>query len=189
MHASFSEHFLKALRLAWPLAAVMAALAFAGCVSLPTLSQQENLSCEHFDWFEIGRVDGAGGEKAEKLSDYQVRCDSTDYPVNEDLYINGYNAGLIEFCTPTNGYELGRRGEIYGSVCPFPMEEKFLEHYKIGLRVNQLQNENSDLEARIESLIRSMPPDRQNASVRSQIEQLRSRQAKNENELDSLERE
>lgn len=189
VHASFFEHFFKALRLAWPLAAAMAALALAGCVSASLVSSQENSSCEYFDWFEIGRVDGVGGEKADKISDYRARCDSTAHPVNQDLYTNGYNAGLIEFCTPTNGYDLGRRGETYGAVCPFPMEEKFLEHYKIGLRVNQLQNENSDLEARIENLIRSMPPDRQNYSVRSQIDQLRSRRAKNESEIDSLERE
>lgn len=89
--------------------------------------------CKGLDWFEIGRRDGAIGKPVSAFEEHIQEC-SKGEPPNADLYINGRNAGLVDFCTPQTGLEFGRAGTPYMSVCPEHLEKKFLPSYELGRR-------------------------------------------------------
>src|SRR5690606_185502 len=117
----------------WALFAI--ALSLSACttvIPLPALNPDPSAACANIDWYETGRVDGTLGFSISKLDEYQTRCNETPYPVHVELYTNGRDAGLTEFCTPTTGFEAGRRGSDYTGVCPYPMEERFITHFRIG---------------------------------------------------------
>jgi hypothetical protein len=144
-------------------------------------------SCAQIDWFEIGRHDGALGLPMERSGVYADRCRVTPQPFDEELYSNGRNAGLMEYCTTGMGLEKGRAGLAYEDVCPEPLEQGFLAGYQLGQRIRDLEAENADLQARIENLRRNLPQSQKTSPIRSQIEQLRLRRAQNDSEIDTLE--
>jgi hypothetical protein len=144
-------------------------------------------SCAQIDWFEIGRHDGASGLPMERSNAYAERCNLTPQPFDQELYANGRNAGLLEYCTTAMGLEKGRAGMAYEDVCPEPLEESFLAGYQLGQRIRDLEAENADLQARIEILRRNLPESHKTNPARFQIEQLRLRRAQNDSEIDTLE--
>lgn len=90
--------------------------------------------CQGLDWFEIGRRDGAIGKTVNALSEHNEECKFGEKP-NADLYINGRNAGLVDFCTNQSGFEIGRAGTPYMAVCPDHLEKRFMPGYEQGQRV------------------------------------------------------
>ncbi len=167
-----------------------AMLLASGCTSLPVRlpsQEAEAPTCKNIDWFEVGRTDGSVGAKLAKSREYSDRCQLSPSPFDGELYANGRNAGLVEYCTATIGFESGRNGSTYEGVCPDHLERAFLENYEVGQRVRQLESENSDLQSRIDDLVRLLAPNQPGSSVRAQIDQLRARRVQNETEIDSLE--
>jgi hypothetical protein len=144
--------------------------------------------CTNIDWFETGRGDGAVGSSLSKLAIYQERCDKTPFPVRLDQYTTGRETGLVEFCSPIGGLEAGRSLRPYQKVCPEHREEEFLTQYELGKRIRNLENDRSELEARIINLRNLLSPDaRPESSIQQQIEQLKNRQAQITQEMMTLE--
>lgn len=161
-------------------------LALGGC-TLSTVKTAPS-PCANLDWYEAGRSDGFLGYPISKLDHYRQRCDSTPHPVNVDLYTNGREAGLVEFCSPTGGLEAGKSQLPYEKVCPENLESSFMANYELGRRIQELEDENIELESRVNNLAELMSPSSGGGgSIRVQIEQLKARQAKNSQELDALE--
>ena len=158
-----------------------------GCTSLP-LQQTPNPKalCAKTDWFEVGRNDGALGLSTGKIAEYRVRCDDTPHPVNEELYLNGHNAGLIDYCTATVGLEAGRNGLPYENVCPGNLEKPFIESYRLGLRIRTLEQENVELDSRIDNLNRLIKGSYSD-SMKAQVDQLRARRTQIGSQIFSLE--
>jgi hypothetical protein len=55
--------------------------------------------------------------------------------VSKSLLEKSYRLGLIEYCKPANGFEVGRQGRIYEKVCSQKEEVTFLPEYKKGRRI------------------------------------------------------
>lgn len=64
--------------------------------------------CQGLDWFEIGRRDGAVGKPVDALKEHVDECAAGE-PPNADLYLNGRNVGIVDFCTT---------GPAHTAVCP-----------------------------------------------------------------------
>lgn len=118
---------------------LMLALTAAGCGSTPQLLSAT--PCEGLDWFEIGRRDGTVGRPITRLSDHIRDC-AKGIPPDADMYINGRNVGLLDYCTAQSGLEFGKAGMPYELVCPEHLEPNFLPNYKIG-RKQYLEEEKS----------------------------------------------
>ena len=111
-----------------------------GCA---TLSKEE---CLQGDWRGIGYRDGAHGYDLTRIEQHQKAC--VDFHVTPDInaYQAGHDEGLLVYCTPQNGFDLGERVEEYnGNICPSYLESAFLEQYKQGLQSAYRFNE-QDLE-------------------------------------------
>jgi len=110
--------------------------------------------CQEADWYEIGRRAGAKGQAVDQnVLERPGLCKTTSSSEKFEMYMNGRNAGLVEYCKPENGFELGRDGKKYSKVCP-PGEasEKFRLYYQKGWRVRKLKEENQDLNHKISDL-------------------------------------
>lgn len=101
-----------------------------GCASSSSTITRTN--CTSMDWFEYGRRDGSRGAPKEQVDSYRQLCGSEFNGTSETLYVNGRNSGLVEYCTPQNGFELGKMGATYLYVCPSLMEPAFISEMRRG---------------------------------------------------------
>lgn len=104
-----------------------------GCASM---SREE---CLVSDWHAVGYEDGVRGLTSDRIGRYRKAC--ADHGVAPDLsaYRRGRLDGLQEFCQPENGYELGAHGGQYRGVCPSDLSPEFIEAYRAGRHLYQLE--------------------------------------------------
>ena len=158
----------------------------AGCVTSEKVSE-----CKTADWYELGRRDGSLGRTVEEFDPHKSQCDGRAIPSFEEMYRNGRERGLIEYCAPENGYAVGKSGEIYYYVCPFHLEADFLREYKRGQKVLALQRDNLRLDQRMSSVFSALrgPASLEGrAQLEAELATLRQARSKNENELNKLSR-
>ncbi|EIJ41773.1 Protein of unknown function (DUF2799) [Beggiatoa alba B18LD] len=151
----------------------------SGCASL---SQEE---CQQGDWRNIGYNDGAQGYQAERFSEHQKAC--SEYKIRPDfsLYKQGHDNGIVSYCRPNNGYDVGQRLNSYEGVCPSHLENAFLEAYLDGLaatyRSNQttLNSKNSEYR-RLTALLSASREEKIRRNIQEQLKTLN-------NEIEQLE--
>jgi hypothetical protein len=104
-------------------------LLLAGCASV---SKED---CLVTDWYEIGRMDGMQGKPRTVLQNRAKAC--LEHGINADrlAYYQGHDEGLKHYCTEQRGFELGRMGLAYRSVCPVNLEKDFRAGYKNGMQL------------------------------------------------------
>lgn len=100
--------------------------------SCATVSKED---CLLTDWFEIGRMDGIQGKSRTEFQKRAKPC--LEHGVNADrqAYYRGHDEGLKYYCTEQQGFELGRKGLVYQSVCPFELEKDFRTGYQDGMQL------------------------------------------------------
>jgi hypothetical protein len=108
--------------------AVAIILLLTGCA---TVSKED---CQVTDWFEVGRMDGMQGTPRTAFQNRAKPC--LEYGINADrkAYYQGHDEGLKYYCTEQKGYELGRKGQPYKSVCPLQLEKNFRAGYQNGMQ-------------------------------------------------------
>jgi hypothetical protein len=104
-------------------------LLLAGCA---TVSKED---CLVTDWFEIGRMDGMQGTPRTVFQNRAKPC--LEHGVNADrrAYYQGHDEGLKYYCTEQKGFEMGRQGLPYKSVCPLQLEKEFRAGYQNGMQL------------------------------------------------------
>lgn len=115
------------------LSVVMAALAISGCASM---SSEE---CALSDWSAVGYEDGARGFTTERFSAHRKACAKHGVTADFRAYQEGRDEGLVEFCQPSRGYNLGVNGGTYNGVCDVALEEEFLDAYRVGHQLYSLR--------------------------------------------------
>ncbi len=157
-------------------------LSLAACASRPA----DKASCDQRDWFELGRHDGAQGATEDILNRHSKDCRKQFRSDWETMYANGRNAGLVEYCSPDNGFQLGKMGIAYMYVCPSTMESKFLSSYRKGQRARELEIENKKLDSKIDTISEKLSASRnefEKARMGHEIIQLQAQKSQIENEL------
>lgn len=109
------------------------ALAIGGCA---TMSKEE---CLTVDWRTIGYEDGAAGYSGDRIAQHRKAC--AKHGVTPDLarYQEGREAGLREYCVPTNGFRLGEQGGSYNGACPSDLDSPFAAAYESGRHLYTLR--------------------------------------------------
>ena len=103
-------------------------------VACATLNEGE---CRYADWFELGRRDGAQGRAWQQLVRHNDSCSEYGVVVDENRYSSGRDAGLRQYCAPSNGWHTGLRGGSYRQVCPVALEGAFLDGYELGREIHR----------------------------------------------------
>ena len=126
--------------------AVLALLIMTGCAGM---SDEE---CMATDWTAVGYEDGARGYTAESFSRHRKACAKHGITADFGSYQSGRDRGLVEYCQPGRGYDVGVSGGRYYGVCSTDLEPDFLAAYNEGyhlytLRAN-VNNANSSIYAK-----------------------------------------
>lgn len=116
----------------------------SGCAS--GLSRDE---CNTVDWRTIGYEDGVQGRSEAQISRHRKACARHGVGLNFEAYRSGWDEGVRRYCQPGNGYHRGRRGKSYSGVCPAQLEAGFLQAYREG-------RELYDLEANVQRTVRKL---------------------------------
>jgi len=128
-------------------------LVLAGCVFI--LSSCASLSpeqCRNADWRQIGFTDGTNGAPASRLQSHASACAKADIKPDLDAYLSGRMEGLLSYCQPENGFEVGRRGRPDNvGDCPPHLRAPFLDQYRQGREINALEGEVQRIRSMLEN--------------------------------------
>ncbi len=137
-----------------------------GCA---TLSENE---CRSADWYEIGERDGSAGHSRSRVEEHAEACRKLGIIPDRSAYYSGREQGLYRYCTPENGYELGRTGRSYGHVCVGERESRFLVQYRRGKQLydleQEIRHEHREIE-RLEQQLQKAAGDGERSTLRRQI--------------------
>lgn len=113
---------------------------------------------------ELGLDHGKKGMS--KLTD-ELRsvCSSEANPIALDRYESGFNMGWSSYCTTFNGFNMGRKGDIYKSFCPNDKEDLFREKFLIGKKVYEKKDQVIEIEEKIQDLTSSIDKDSSASSL------------------------
>jgi len=96
--------------------------------------------CANSDWVAVGYEDGSRGLTTDKFGSRRKACAKHGVTADFQAYQQGRAEGLVEFCQPSRGYNLGVSGGTYHGVCDIAMEEEFLDGYRAGNQLYQLRS-------------------------------------------------
>jgi hypothetical protein len=113
---------------------VLALLVMTGCAGM---SDEE---CMATDWSAVGYEDGARGYTAESFSRHRKACAKHGITADFNAYQAGRERGLVEYCQPGRGYDVGVSGGRYYGVCSADLEPDFLDAYNEGYHLFTLRS-------------------------------------------------
>ncbi|WP_051234286.1 DUF2799 domain-containing protein [Halomonas halocynthiae] len=149
---------------ALPQLALLSALTLlSGCA---TLSEGQ---CRTMSWEQLGRMDGREGYPAARLFEHQKACAEYGVSISQNEYSQGREVGLLDYCTPHNGYQQGLKGARYHNVCPARLEAEFLARYRDGLVVHDAESELKRRETHIDRLERQLDSDKLDDKERKRL--------------------
>ena len=137
-------------------AALLAAGFLASC---QTMTKDE---CVAADWQVIGEQDGAEGyDPQDRFGRHVKACERANVIPDQTAWFEGYQRGLVRYCTPLKGLSSGQAGRAYANVCPAETEAGFLRGYRLGRadydkrsEIRQSENNISRAEAEIDRVER-----------------------------------
>lgn len=109
-------------------------LAMSGCA---TMSGDE---CMATDWSAVGYEDGARGFTTERFSKHRKACAKHGITADFGSYQSGRDQGLVEYCQPGRGFDVGVNGGRYYGVCSVNLEADFLDAYNAGYHLYTLRS-------------------------------------------------
>ena len=130
--------------------AAAAMLVMSGCASM---SSEE---CLATDWTAVGYEDGARGYTTERFSKHRQACAKHGITADFSDYQSGRDEGLVEYCQPARGFNVGVNGGRYYGVCNMQLEQNFLEAYNAGYHLFTLRSNVNRAEASISSKEREL---------------------------------
>lgn len=134
--------------------------------SCATLSKNE---CLNADWLTIGYEDGVQGRSRNRIGSHRKAC--AEHGITPDLtaYQQGYHKGLVNFCTPGNGYRRGHRGFKYTGVCQGDFEQDFLQGYRAGREIYLENSTLSQLNRKLQSTEKKLTETEQEIAAEEKI--------------------
>jgi len=118
-------------------------IGLAGCA---TMSSDE---CTTSDWTAVGYEDGSRGYTSERFSKHRKACAKHGITADFQAYQQGRSQGLVEFCQPGRGFNLGANGGQYNGVCSVELEADFLDAYRVGQQLYKLRSNVSSANSQI----------------------------------------
>ena len=105
-----------------------------GCASM---SSDE---CMTSDWSAIGYEDGSRGFTTDRFGQHRKACAKHGVTPDFSAYQSGRDQGLVEFCQPHRGFNVGSNGGSYNGVCSVNLEADFLDAYNAGYHLYTLRS-------------------------------------------------
>lgn len=150
--------------------------------------------CLEANWYQLGRQDGVRAQPRSLFARRTEACREHGVVADREAYYRGREDGIRLYCTPDNGYRLGRKGGRYTYICPSDLEQAFIARYNEGVqdyrfeqRVQRLEKQIADLEESIavheKELIAPKVPPLERAQIYIEIKELQQQKQQLEDEL------
>ncbi|MCO6186738.1 DUF2799 domain-containing protein [Rhizobium sp. L1K21] len=89
--------------------------------------------CQIADWQVVGENDGSAGyDPQDRFAQHVKACARIGIAPDQTVWRQGYDRGLVNYCTPMSGLAAGQAGKSYANVCPPETSEGFLRGYTLG---------------------------------------------------------
>ncbi|MFQ3250183.1 MAG: hypothetical protein ACI9O6_002021 [Glaciecola sp.] len=138
--------------------AVLVSIVALSLSSLSGCANMNQAECEMANWRAIGYEDGVSGARDAKFSQHRKECSAHGVTANINEYLEGHAEGSKKYCTQTNGFFLGMKGQSYNRNCPEDLAPAFLyglsdgkQIYSAQLAMNSADDDLQRLYARIEN--------------------------------------
>lgn len=115
-------------------------LVLLGTISLSGCASMNADECANSDWTAVGYEDGSRGYTSERFGNHRKACAKHGITADFQAYQQGRADGLVEFCQPGRGYNLGASGGRYNGVCDADLEPDFLDAYRVGQQLYTLRS-------------------------------------------------
>ncbi len=154
----------------------------AGCESMsPT-------ECKAADWGRVGHADGTRGESDRRIADYTEDCGKVGVTPNAQLYRYGWDQGIVNFCTPANGWREGLQGNFgKASVCQGQAGfAGFSRYLDAGLQVHNTQAQmqrNARESERLQRRLEESKNDEEKKNIRNDLRHIDREQFRLRNQL------
>lgn len=136
------------------------ALGLAGLGGCAAVTKEQ---CVAGDWSELGKAHASVGKPANHLDEVVKSCGKHGITPNTEAYMSGWNRGLQNYCTPLNGFTLGKQNKQKSPICPPRMGAGFNQAYQLGYviwsarnRVERAETEVRSHEMRVDELEESL---------------------------------
>jgi len=116
---------------------------------LPACASISESECQAGNWADLGYRDGVNGKGRDRIADYVQTCGEYGAGVDRSAYLSSYETGLTHYCTYDKGFERGKDGNSYNTVCQGPMAGEFRAGYDNGYGEYQLREQYRKYEADI----------------------------------------
>lgn len=157
---------------------------------LSSCSSNPKQSCNTVDWFEIGRQDGVLGKQNSSYESSLKSCEGQLGGESLAQYKSGRNSGLVDYCSRSNAWELGRTGQGYSEVCPDSLRKPFLEFYHRGRKLYEMERQNSQLSEEINDISFRLKSDKvefvDRILLTTELEELKARREQLERRMSRL---
>jgi len=117
---------------------IIAAGAAGAVLALGSCATMSAEQCTAGDWGGQGYADGQSGLTMSRLAEHAEACAKHGVVPEAASYAAGRVQGLVHYCTPGKGFEVGRSGSSYAGVCPAELEADFLPAYSDGRVVHEV---------------------------------------------------
>ena len=113
------------------------AVVLGGLSGCATMSSEE---CMTSDWSAIGYEDGSRGFTTDRFGQHRKACAKHGVTPDFTAYQNGRDQGLVEYCQPHRGFNVGSSGGSYHGVCSVNLEADFVDAYNAGYHLYTLRS-------------------------------------------------
>jgi hypothetical protein len=108
--------------------------------------------CETGDWRVIGYQDGRNGLAADAFDGHAAQCQTLGFDADPEAHLLGWNEGIADFCSETNGFDLGAEGKRFRNPCPTPYSAAYRNGFQTGRQVYLAEAEIAELESMVVAL-------------------------------------
>ncbi|WP_147112298.1 DUF2799 domain-containing protein [Tateyamaria sp. syn59] len=145
-------------------------------LTLTSCAEITDLHCANINWYNFGYQTGLDGRSSSVVTGEASICQASATAPREDLALEGYRAGLENYCTPTNAFRIGQRGGELSSFCA-PEELSLMQQpHQRGLQDRRLSTQIRDLETERDRLLdlrdRADTDEDRRAEIRGDIREL-----------------
>ena len=140
--------------------------------SCETMSKEECLSA---DWYQVGYQAGRDGEERAHIEHIAESCAKAHVMPDRERYFSGRNEGLRIYCTPENGFYLGKNGTSLHHVCPPESAIRFEVAYHHGHQVYDARQQVTRLvekRHKLEEKLDNATTDEGKKKIRNELEEL-----------------
>lgn len=106
---------------------ILLLMSLAGC------QNTAKKDCEDKNWRQQAYMDALNGIPLKNFQKIQEFCQKRfNIEIQNEIYKEGYDLGLVKLCTPIQGFEFGKNGQEYRGTCRERDEDSFLKSYRQG---------------------------------------------------------